>query len=178
MLKVSIFLATITMCALFIVGCGGGSSKLDRSGTGSLYYGDMNYVDTTKYVDMVSATAENDGYVAVEMNKATSNSISDPAVRVVRGHCITASQYNTSFNTYGLLAYDDDSGEGTNARAVFHVTKGDEFTVAFTSYSSGDVGDYSWNIYETDSRSQMGKTSSDSNVQKAPLLDKDGLIAE
>lgn len=181
-MKVLVFLTAIALGAAFFSGCGGGGnsdSSLNMSGNGALSYSDMNF-NGGQYVDLLSVTAKRDGYLVVEMNRAASGSLSDPAVRVVYGRCTTPDAYNTSFNEDGYLARDDDSGDGLNARAVFYVSRNQVFTVAFTSYASSDTGNYSWRIFESDSSAMVRSIDQDSTEKKltVPVVPDGELIAE
>lgn len=171
MIKVMVILIAVALGTLFFSGCGGGGgndSSLNMSGNGALSYSDMSF-NGGQYVDLLPVTAKRDGYLVVEMNRATSGSLSDPAVRMVYSRCTTPDAYNTSFNENGYLARDDDSGDGLNARAVFYVSRNQVFTVAFTSYSSGDTGNYSWRIYETDSSAMVRSVDQDATENKSPV---------
>lgn len=160
----------ILALAVLLSGCGGGgggSSKLNESGDASLQSSDM-YFNGGQYCDLRSFTATRNGYVVVEMTKSGSYPMSDPAVRGVRGLCESASDYNNSFNNYGYLFSDDDSGGSLNARAVYSASRDQEFTVAFTSYSAGDTGSYHWHVYETDSP-YSGTSVNGSSPAKKPI---------
>lgn len=152
MAKVLIVLvASITVMLLFSGCSGSGSSnRLDMSGNGSLSDTDMTY-NAGQYLDLQPFTATRNGYIVIEMKTTASNSMNDPAIRVVNGNCTTADSYNTSFNNFGYVVRDDDSGAGLNAMAHFTANKNQTYTVAFTSYEAGDTGNYSWRIYETNS---------------------------
>jgi hypothetical protein len=160
-------------------GCSPGDDPLNISGEGWLGYGDLVF-NSGQYADLKPATATRDGYVVVGMNRVASNSMRDPAVRVVRGHCTTPAEYNISYSNYGYLATNDDYGGTLDARAMFSATKKQKFTVAFTSYATGDTGYYSWRINETSSASSVRTLDQDTSVEKTPVLEiKDGeLIAE
>lgn len=139
----------VGLAGLLVSGCGGGESGVGQAGTAALDTSDLQFMSGC-YVDLMPFTTTRSGLVVIEMNRAPSGSLDNPAIRVVSGWCASASEYNSSLDSAGYVIFDDDSGGCLNARVVFSAGPGAEYTVAFTSAAPGDTGNYAWRIVETD----------------------------
>lgn len=179
--RLVIFGAIMLAVAMVLPGCGGGGGggPLDIVSSGTLTTSDMVF-GGGQYADLYSATATRDGYVVVEMVRGSGYSVYDPEVRVVNHKCTSASAYNSSYSDHGYLAFNDDRGDGTlNSLAYFEATKGQQFTVAFTTHDAGDTGSYVFAIYEVDSTTAFRSPSNPGQADKKPRPEgNDAMLTE
>jgi hypothetical protein len=132
-----LFLSAATVAVLALSGCGGGGHSDDSQTTihGNLSSGDNTlptsaYVQSGSYVDVYSCTARRDGNAQVDMKSSDFDSFLIIGTEDSSGHIQT-------------LTTDDNSGDGSNARAKFSVSQDVRYFVAATNADgSGRTGAY------------------------------------
>lgn len=142
-------LAACVMCVA-IMGCSGGGDEpalINRQGDAELTDSDtkLRNMDaefriTEIPADLVEVTPRVDGWLTVTM---TGQTLEDPFVLVRLGS-------RDDFDDKQNVAWDDDSGPGLwDARAVFRVSAGTTYTIAFTTALNRSYGTYSYSIIQT-----------------------------
>jgi len=127
----------VILAGLALAGCGGGGSSNDSMTTinGRLASGDQTlptgqYVQSNSYVDVYSCTARNDGTAQVDLKSSDFDAFVIVGTEDNQGHIQT-------------ITTDDNSGDGSNARAKFSINQDVRYFVAATNADgAGRTGSY------------------------------------
>jgi len=127
----------IIIAGLALSGCGGGGSSNDSMTTihGKLSSGDQTlptgqYVQSNSYVDVYSCTARQDGTAQVDLKSSDFDAFVIVGTEDSQGHIQT-------------ITTDDNSGDGSNARARFTINQDVRYFVAATNADgAGRTGSY------------------------------------